>query len=391
MKAKRVLGCVVAGAFMLAACGSDDDDGESAATSAAAASSAAASTSDAPATSGGDAAATTDESATSATSAAPTSDAAPSTAPVEVIPVRFTVNPGQIAWLPYFVAVDKGYFEDEGLDVSVAKHNQNTASQYPLLGRNDLDIAPAVPGPPLSNLFSEGFKIKLVAATSAAEEGYLSNTVLMATPDAAANIDDVADLAGLKIDAAAEGSNADLLVKKALEKGGLTPDDVTLTYTGKTPPDMVQNLASGAVDVQSVVEPFATQAENDGVGVKVFATYDVQPGFQEAFVAVSEGFYEEHPDGVVRFLRAMRRAMADLNASGGEWTDDIVAIASEWTTIPAETIKGLGRMPYYPADMQIDIASFEDAQQFYVDGGLVTQPVDTAELIDTELLAEASR
>jgi ABC-type nitrate/sulfonate/bicarbonate transport system substrate-binding protein len=55
--------------------------------------------------------------------------------------------------LPIFVAIDKGYFAQQNLDVRVQKISGSTITQLPSLARGSIDIAPIGLGPGFFNQY----------------------------------------------------------------------------------------------------------------------------------------------------------------------------------------------------------------------------------------------
>jgi ABC-type nitrate/sulfonate/bicarbonate transport system substrate-binding protein len=53
--------------------------------------------------------------------------------------------------LPIFVAIDKGYFAQQNLDIRVQKISGSTITQLPSLARGSIDIAPIGLGPGFFN------------------------------------------------------------------------------------------------------------------------------------------------------------------------------------------------------------------------------------------------
>lgn len=63
--------------------------------------------------------------------------------------------------LPIFLAIDKGYFAREHLDVKIVRANVPAMMQLPALARGEIDIAPMVLAPGFFNQFTQGFDVKL--------------------------------------------------------------------------------------------------------------------------------------------------------------------------------------------------------------------------------------
>jgi NitT/TauT family transport system substrate-binding protein len=305
--------------------------------------------------------------------------------------VRFSVNPSQIIYLPLFIAADKGYFRDAGLDVQVLPYKGSANSQMPLLARGDVDISSVVAGPALFNQIAEGFNIRLVAALTEPHPGYQDGVVMVVRKDLwdAKTISKLADLRGRKVDGAAEGNPVDFLVRNALASAGLSKADVTLSYKPRGPADTPEILRQKVVDVAGVSEPTATLIEREGIAVRWLSYKDVVPWYQETFLATSESFLRERPDAVRRFLIAYLRAVKDVSTANGTWTPPLLATAKKWTGMPEDLLLQVGKLPYWDTSGAIRLDAIDRVQQFWVRAGLVKTPASVATVVDMKPLAQA--
>jgi NitT/TauT family transport system substrate-binding protein len=308
-----------------------------------------------------------------------------------LVPVRTSVNPHFITYVPLFIAVDKGYFRDAGIDLQLSKYQTSANSQLPMLAKNDLDISVVVPGPALFNQYEQGFDAHVIASIDEAHPGYLDGSILMVRHDLAGKIKKPADMAGKNVDGAFAGSPIALLTLQALAAGGLTTGDVKFTTKESSPPDQFAALRNGAVDVQGVTEPTATAISEQGIASKWISFQDVMPGYQASYFGVSAQFAKDHPDAVVKFLRAYLRGVADVNRAGGKLTPDLVAVISKWTEIAPDVIRAMGKIPYYGQMGAVNADELETVQKFWVQLGLVKNPVPIAGVIDTHYLAAARK
>jgi NitT/TauT family transport system substrate-binding protein len=286
--------------------------------------------------------------------------------------VRFAVNPGQLVYLPLFVAVDKGYFKDAGLDVQVITYKGSANTQMPMLARGDIDISSVVVGPAMFNQLSEGFGIRLIAA--------LTDSKAIRT---------LADLKGRKVDGAAEGNPVDFLVRNALANAGLGKADVTLSYKPRSPSDTPEILRQKVVDVAGVSEPTATLIERDGIGVRWLSYKDVIPWYQDTFLATSEGFLRDHPDALRRFLVGYLRAVRTMANANGTWTPELLGTAKKWTGMPEDLILSVGKLPYWSTTGEVKLDALERVQQFWLKAGLVKKPVAVSRAVEAKPLVQA--
>ena len=86
--------------------------------------------------------------------------------------LKVLLNPTIIFELPLMVAIEKGYFAEQHLNVQVVIHEGSSQLIIPELARGDVDIATISPNPAFFNQFQQGFDAKLIAATVAGHKGW---------------------------------------------------------------------------------------------------------------------------------------------------------------------------------------------------------------------------
>ena len=166
---------------------------------------------------------------------------------------------------PVFVAKEKGYFAEQGLDVTLEPF-PGGSDPVVLTASGQLDLGIGGAGPAFWNAIAQGLPIKVIAPGHA--EGNPVATPLMISKEDCESgaISSVADLKGKKVSVNARGAT-EYWLSQALGTAGLTLDDIDLQTLAF--PDAVAALASGAVDAAMVGEPLATKAEQDGIAVRL--------------------------------------------------------------------------------------------------------------------------
>ena len=141
--------------------------------------------------------------------------------------VRLMFNPSLYDELPFMLAIDKGYFTDEHLDVRVTKAPGSLTLVVPYLARGDIDVAPQVMGPAFFNQYLEGFGIKIVAPLDEARKGWHETVYFMVRQDLwdSKAIRQPSDLRSRKL-VKPNGSPNDVLAFNILAEGGLTMANV---------------------------------------------------------------------------------------------------------------------------------------------------------------------
>jgi NitT/TauT family transport system substrate-binding protein len=297
----------------------------------------------------------------------PTGDATPSAStPSSVLPVEVpedavdvTVGYVPVAiYAPVFVALDKGYFAEAGLDVTLEPF-AGGPEPITLTASGELDFAAIGAGPAFWNVLSSGLPISVIAPGHA--EGSPVATPLMISKESCESgaIASVADLEGKKVSVNARGAT-EYWLSQALSTASLTLDDIDLQVLPF--PDAVAALASGAIDAAMVGEPLATQAEQDGLAIRLLADFPVQ-NIQPTAIIGNTDFMADNPEAAQGFVTAYLRASRDLTTSG--FTDPTnLAIIEAYTSVPA-TLISQAVQPFYQPDGYIDPESFSILQSFF--------------------------
>ncbi|MGH7003879.1 MAG: ABC transporter substrate-binding protein, partial [Alphaproteobacteria bacterium] len=181
--------------------------------------------------------------------------------------VRISFNPQIYSWLPLYMAVDKGYFKEEKLDVEVITYGGSALTQIPMLARGDQDIAGMVTGPGFFNQYAEGFGVKLIASNVHARKGWHDTMWVMVRKDVwdSGKIKSFADLKGMTIELGPKGSPVYLTSSQAILQGELKPADVTTTERLRAVSDALPLFRNKAMDVITMVEPIVGRLVSEGL------------------------------------------------------------------------------------------------------------------------------
>lgn len=209
------------------------------------------------------------------------------------------------AFEPLYIAQEKGYFKDKGLNVEIAiggGPDQNIAQA--MAGQVDIVMTGAVP---LVAAVANGAPV--VAFLGAENHVEPATTGLMVTADSP--IQSLADLKGKKIGLPGIASPQGLATLLALEGAGLTPTDVTLV---NLPFDaVVESAERGQVDATFPIGLFYTLAKSQGFREfpDVIRPLDGTPAI---IYAATRQWAEANADTLAAFNEAMLKAYADANA-----------------------------------------------------------------------------
>jgi NitT/TauT family transport system substrate-binding protein len=307
--------------------------------------------------------------------------------------VRLGLNPTVLAYLPILIAIDRGYFTEQHIDIQLKPNSGSAMLQLPLLARGDLDIAPMVLAPAFLNQLNEGFSVKLIATGQSSHKGWNDNSWVLVRQDVwdSGAVRKPADLRGKLVDGTSPGGPPNMLLKSLLLQNGLTTADMTYSERLRGGPDVVAALRNHAVDVVVSFEPGASVLQIQHLAHKFLSVHDVIPWLQETFVAASGAFLKDHPDVAARFLVGYLKGVREVARSGGRWTPALLATLSKHTDIPVADLAQVPGPAYVDPSGTINSISIDRQQEFYLSEHLITKPLSFAEMVDTRPLFAATR
>lgn len=204
----------------------------------------------------------------------------------------------------FHIALDKGYFRQEGLDVRIAVVS-GSQEAIPRMINRSIDIGW---GNWISFLMARQkntLHFKAIGETYQTRPGM---TALAAMPTS--GIRSPKDLAGKKIGINSFGSHAELTSRAVLEASGVDPNSVHFVTVSL--PNALHALQTDQVDAMSLQEPNLTQAK-DKLGITVVA--DRAEGsvadFPNSGFAVTDDFAKQYPKTISAFQRALAKGQAD--------------------------------------------------------------------------------
>ena len=212
------------------------------------------------------------------------------------------------------IAVNKGYFSNQGLDVQPLIHSFGKAALQSVLD-GKADFATVAETPVMFSVL-KGDKIFVIANI----ESSSVNNALLARPDA--GIVKAADLKGKRI-GFTPGTTSDFFLDSFLTAQGLTRKEITPVPL--TPNEMQEALQTRKVDAVSSWNYTLTQIKHQ-LGAQAVIFYDRQIYTETFNIAAMQDFVQRNPQAVTRFLRALIQA-EDFVAKNPQEAQDIMAAA----------------------------------------------------------------
>ncbi len=302
--------------------------------------------------------------------------------PTEPTTIRLGYVPVMI-YAPLFVAQERGYFAEEGLQVELTPLQGGSDSVVQLAAGN-FDVAVGGAGAGLFNAAHQGVQFMIVAPMHS-ERPPLSSPLIISAARAD-EITSVQDLRGKRVSINATGAATEYWLAQALAQNGLTMDDIQLEVVAFR--DVVPALESSTLDAAILGEPLVTINEDKGL-VQVLDE-DFINGFTATYLYMGEPLLNEQPEAARGFLRAYLRATRDLQ--GDYMTEEIAAIIEKYTQVPADVNLRASPAQYDP-NGTVPITDLQILQEYFLERGDLeyTELLDVTQFVNTELAAEVAR
>ncbi len=240
---------------------------------------------------------------------------------------------------PVYLGIQEGYFEDEGIQLSV-QLAQGGAAIVPAVMTGEYQFG-------YSNVVSlliardKGLPITVVSNGSSSTNVPAKDvTEVAALPEA--GIENAADLVGKTVAVNALNNFADVTIRNAVEQAGGNPDDVD--FVEMPYPNMPAALERGDVDAAWTTEPFRTQILEAGGEIVASPMTDLTENFDSAFYFTSEQTMQENPELVERFRRALEKSFQ----FAAENDDEVRSVIQDYAKITPELAETVVMSRWYP-------------------------------------------
>lgn len=308
------------------------------------------------------------------------------------LPDLGTIKVGYIptsGYSPLFLGVEKGYFEDRGLKVELERFDSGSKMIAPL-SAGQLDVGAGEPGTALFNSRHQGLDVMVVCGMSSQAPGY-GGVPIIVRKDLydSGELDEIVELKGRKVALNILHGMGEYLIAKALEKEGLTIDDVELVTIAF--PDTPAALANGAVDASTLPQLIAEKAIEDGIAVELIRGDQIAGEIQSTVMYFGKRFLDPaNREIAIRFLEIWLKGMRELYDE--EWSNpENLAIISKYTNLPPETIKNSApKQSYYNPNCDYNSESLEDIQDYYISRGYTEyrEALPLSEIVDDSFRKE---
>jgi len=290
------------------------------------------------------------------------------------LPVGYIPN---IQFAPLYVAVDKGYYREAGIEVEFDYSFETDATT--LVGANELQFA-VVSGEQVLLARAQGLPVVYVMT-------WYEDYPVAVAAKAEQNIQQPADLAGKRIGLPGLYGANYIGLRALLDTAGLSESDVTLDSIGFT---QVESLAADrdeAVAIYTANEPVQLRAQ--GFDIDVIPVSDYVELASNGLIS-NETTIQENPDLVRRMVEATQKGIVYTAENPDESYEIskkyVEALAQADETAQKETLDISISLWQTEPPGQIDPQSWENMHQVLLDMGLLKQPVDLEKAYTNEFV-----
>ena len=267
-----------------------------------------------------------------------------------------------------WVAIDKGIFEELGLNVTYLETFRTGLELSAAMMRGDVDVAWACLGPVIM-AYSNGLPIKVVAGT------HLQGYAIVARSE----FEEPSQLDGGVLACPGKGSPCYLLLKLFVERHGL---NYTLMYLR---PDLAVNaLITGQIDAAALPEHYVTLAVRRGECRVLAQSQDLWPNMPGSVLVVREDLIEEKPELVSKLVQATIKATCLIE---DDFEGSASVVASRLGLTLDEALESMSHLEY---DVKVDLAEYQRYIDLMAQYGCIPQSFNASNLVDLSFLGESS-
>lgn len=291
-----------------------------------------------------------------------------------------------IFYAPQYVAIELGYFEEEGLDVNLVNGlGADKTMTAVLAGEADIGFMGSEASIYVYNEGNEDYVVNFAQLTQRAGNFLVARN--------SEEDFDWGNLVGKTVIGGRAGGMPQMVFEYILKKHGIDPaNDLTIIQNidfGVTS----QSFAAGTGDYTIEFEPSATGLESQNAG-KVVASLGVESGMVP-YTAYSAklSYLEKNPDVIEKFVKALQRGMDYVNSHTPEEIAKVIHPQFKETDL--ETVTKIVTR-YYDQDtwkenLVFEESSFDLLQDILMEAGVITEKAPYEKLVNTDYATEAAK
>lgn len=293
---------------------------------------------------------------------------------------------------PIFIALEKGYFEQEGVNVEVEWFSA-AAPIATAVAAGSIDVGATGITGALFNSIGGGAGIYLVADRGSERDGYpLNAMVVNAELYEKGEVRSLQDLKGRKVGLTTLGSTYHYQLGRLFELEGMSLDDVEVVPL-RTMGIVIDSLKQGTIAAAILSPPWGSAAEVEGWGKRLFWASE-KMSYQTTGVFYSERLVKRDRDLGLRFMKGYLRGVqhyfdAVFRQGEGPAYEEVLQIVADYTQTDRESVAH--SLTYIDPLGRVDTEDLMIQQDWYKRQGMIERIVPVEEFVDMSFVEEAAR
>jgi len=270
-----------------------------------------------------------------------------------------------IGYLPYYVAMEKGYFSEQGLEINPVVF-ANTNQMISAVASNNVQAT--IGGANLQTVYGAEEKSPgslKVFGTLEASKGSMFNCIMVKKDSA---INDISELKGKKV-GAQPGSFPPLYIDATLNTVGLTKSDIEIIELD--PSLQLSALESGQIDALVAIEPVCTFGVNKGSAEIIYNDPIANLAVTFASSVLNADFANKNPETAAKIVKATDKAIDFIRQNPQESLD----IAAKYANYDPALMKGM-KTPLFSKSTEIKAENMQELADKLYSSGLMKTRVD---------------
>ena len=334
---------------------------------------------------------------TALTTPVPTS---PPSAPTQVLPAVLSTPSSGLRKVRYgstgagfnpFVALDQGFFAEQGIDLDLPRFD-SAGNMIAPLAAGQIDTGSGAIGAGLWNAVARGVDIKVVADGGHVEAGFPQQALIVRkTLVDSGRVSSVADIKGLTVAMSVRGTSIEYVIAKMLEKYGLTLVDITPVEM--PPTEFAVAMMNGKVDAAFAIQPSLTTLLSQEVAAHLMYDWEATPNNQSLALLYSPQFAasELAVPFMVAYLKGVRVYDDAFQKRLPEAREKAFNAVVKYGPVKDRTIyENYTSFFLVDPDGKLRLSSLEEQQNFFLSTGAQTARIDFARVVDTRFAEEAA-
>ncbi len=290
-----------------------------------------------------------------------------------------------------YISQDKGWFEEEGLNLVSYESYVTGMVLASALARGDIQVAYMCLIPAINVYANAKVPIKIVAGTH--KYGY----GLVVNPDKVKSIKDL-EKSDIRIGCVREGGVVDILLHRTIDKYNLNEQKILNNIQRMNPPKQVLAIKTGQLEAAFLPEQWATMTEDFGFKM-LLMSQEVWPEMQGSVLVVKEELIRDHPEVVEKLVKISQKATdwitqhpqeaaeivaRQLQEAGGSlFPVEIADIATKTEITPEVLLRSMNRLEY---TTDIDLAVIQEAINYVAQLGYIKSSFKAGDILDLSFI-----